>query len=152
VWIVVIAGALLPASRAGWPQEPFYAGKTLRIVVGTSAGGGFDTYARAIGRHLGKHLPGHPTVIVDNMPGAGGLVAANTVYRIANPAGPTIATSVGTVLLTRLYDRPGAEFDALKFEYVGQPARTSPSCTFTRKSGITSLEAWMAAKAPVKLG
>src|SRR5262249_32306221 len=115
VWIVVIAGALLPASRAGWTQEPFYAGKTLRIVVGTSAGGGFDTYARAIGRHLGKHLPGHPTVIVDNMPGAGGLVAANTVYRIAKPDGLTIATFVGTVLLSRLYDRPGAEFDALKF-------------------------------------
>jgi tripartite-type tricarboxylate transporter receptor subunit TctC len=152
VWIVLIALVGLPESRAAWAQEPFYAGKTLRIVVGTSAGGGFDAYSRTIARHLGKHIPGSPTVIVENMAGAGGFIAANYMYRIARPDGLTLSTFVGSLLLSKLYDRPGAEFDALKFEYVGQPARTSPSCTFARKSGITSLEAWMASKTPVKLG
>jgi len=148
---IVLAG-LAAGSRAAPAQEPFYAGKTLRIVVGTSAGGGFDTYSRAIARHLGKHLPGHPTMIVENMAGAGGFIAANHMFKVARPDGLTIATFVGPLLLSKLYDRPGAEFDALRFEYIGQPARTSPSCTLTKKSGITSLEAWMAAKTPVKLG
>src|SRR5262245_43043706 len=60
-------------------QEPFYKGKTIRIIVGFSAGGGFDTYARALARHLGRHIPGNPAVIVENMAGAGSLIAANHV-------------------------------------------------------------------------
>jgi tripartite-type tricarboxylate transporter receptor subunit TctC len=152
VRVVVAAAVMMPASHAAWAQEPFYGGKTLRIVVGTSAGGGFDTYSRTLARHLGKHIPGHPTIIVENMAGAGGLIAANHLYRVAKPDGLTVGTFVGSLLLSKLYDRPGAEFDALKFEYIGQPARTSPSCTLTKRSGITSLDAWMAARTPVKLG
>ena len=149
---LLVAAAILATGPVAWGQESFYAGKTLRVVVGTTAGGGFDTYARTIARHLGKHLPGQPAIIVENMAGAGGLVAANYMFRIAKPDGLTVSTFVGSLLLSKLYDRPGAEFDALKFEYVGQPARTSPSCTFARRSGITSLDAWRAAKAKVKLG
>ena len=152
LWIVVLAAALLSASRTASAPEPFYRGKTLRIIVGSSAGGGFDTYSRAIARHLGRHLPGHPSVIVENMAGAGGLIAANQLFRVVKPDGLTVGTFVGSLLLSKLYDRPGTEFDALKFEYVGQPARTSPSCTFTKQSGITSIEAWMAARTRVKLG
>src|SRR5262245_66680888 len=66
-------------------QESFYKGKTIRIIVGFSAGGGFDTYARALARHLSKHIPGNPAVIVENMAGAGSLIAANHIYNVAKP-------------------------------------------------------------------
>ena len=68
--------------------QPAFEGKTIRIVVGFSAGGGFDTYSRAIARHMSKHIPGNPAIIVENMTGAGSIVAANHLYRIAKPDGP----------------------------------------------------------------
>ena len=70
--------------------QDFYNNKTIRIVVGFSPGGGMDIYARAIGRHLGKNIPGKPTVIVENMPGAGSLIAANYLYKQAKPDGLTL--------------------------------------------------------------
>src|SRR6476619_1121701 len=76
----------LPAYAAA----PYYEGKTARIIVGFSAGGGFDTYSRLIARHLGKHIPGGPAIVVENMPGAASLVAANHVYNVAKPDGLTI--------------------------------------------------------------
>lgn len=76
---VFVFATVIPA-RA---QESFYKGKAVRIIVATSAGGGFDTYTRAIARHLGKHIPGNPTIIVENMPGAGHRIGANHVYRVA---------------------------------------------------------------------
>lgn len=150
--ILAIVGLALSFGAARATTHEFYKGKVIRVVVGFAAGGGFDTYARTIARHLGKHIPGHPTVIVENMAGAGGLIAANHLYRVARPDGLTVSTFVGSLLLSKLYDRPGADFDALRFEYIGQPARTSPSCTFTKKSGVTSLDAWRGSRTRVKLG
>lgn len=77
-----LGGALVHA-------QSFYEGKTMRIVVGLAAGGGFDTYARAIARHMGKHIPGNPTIIVENMTGAGSLISASHLYRVAKPDGLT---------------------------------------------------------------
>src|SRR6185503_20331470 len=79
----------LAASTSATAQD-FYKDKTIRIVVGSTAGGGFDAYSRAIARHLARHIPGHPTVIVENMPGAGSLISANHLYRIAKPDGLTM--------------------------------------------------------------
>ena len=79
-FLLVVGLAFIVATCAE-AQEPFYKGKTVRLVVGFSAGGGFDVYSRAISRHLGKHLPGNPTVIVENMTGAGSLVAANHIFQ-----------------------------------------------------------------------
>ena len=95
-------------------QEPNFDGKTVRIVVGFSAGGGFDAYARAIARHLGKHLPGKPTIIVENMPGAGSLIAANFTYNQAKPDGLTIGHFIGGVVVGQLLGNPGAQFDSQK--------------------------------------
>src|SRR3989338_1263509 len=89
--LLVLSAGLLPGFW-GSPllaQESFYKGKTIRIVVGFSPGGGYDTYARAIARHMGKHVPGNPTVIVENMTGAGSLISANHVYKVAKPDGLT---------------------------------------------------------------
>jgi tripartite-type tricarboxylate transporter receptor subunit TctC len=73
----------------------FYKGKTIRFIVGFSAGGGFDTYSRMIARHIGKHIPGNPDTMVENMTGAGSLVAANYMYNKAEPDGLTIGNFIG---------------------------------------------------------
>jgi tripartite-type tricarboxylate transporter receptor subunit TctC len=142
----------LSVSAPVYAQEPFYKGKTVRIVVGFSPGGGFDTYSRAIARHLGRHIPGNPAIIVENMTGAGSLIAANHVYKVAKPDGLTMAHFIGGLFMQQLQGRPGIEFDALKFEHVGTPVDDKPVCALTKASGITTMEKWMASKVPVKLG
>lgn len=152
-WTLLLAiGTGLFFSHPALSQDSFYKGKTIRIVVGFSAGGGFDTYSRAISRHLGRHIPGNPTIIVENMPGAGSLIAANTVYKVAKPDGLTIGHFIGGLFNQQLLGKPGVEFDGRKFEFIGAPVKDSPVCALTKKSGITSADAWMASKSPVKLG
>jgi tripartite-type tricarboxylate transporter receptor subunit TctC len=150
--IVVITALALSVAAVHATTHEFYKGKVIRIIVGFAAGGGFDTYARAIGRHMAKHIPGNPTIVVENMPGAGSLVAANHVYRIARPDGLTMAHFIGGLFMLQVFGKPGVEFDARKLEYVGVPVKDNPTCAFTKASGITSLEKWMAAKTPVKIG
>jgi len=148
---IVMLAALVAAVPAD-AQSKFYEGKTVRIVVGFSAGGGYDTYARAIGRHIGRHLPGKPTVIVENMPGAGSLIAANYLGKVAKPDGLTIGNFAGGLVLAQVLGQPGVEFDARKIAWLGVPARETCACALTKASGITGIEAWMAARTPVKLG
>jgi tripartite-type tricarboxylate transporter receptor subunit TctC len=131
---------------------PFHEGKTIRIIVGYEAGGGFDAYSRVIARHIGKHIPGNPAVIVDNMVGAGGLIAANYLYKAGKPDGLTIGNFTGGLVVQQLLGTHGIEFDARKFEWIGVPVPEYPACALTKASGITSVERWMAAKTPVKLG
>jgi tripartite-type tricarboxylate transporter receptor subunit TctC len=133
-------------------QDDFYRGKTIRIVVGYSAGGGFDTYSRAIARHLAKHIPGKPAVIVENMPGAAGLVAANSIYRAGRPDGLTIVNFQGTQVMSQILGREGVEFDARKYEWLGAPTRENAVCALTRASGVTTVQQWAASTTPVKLG
>jgi tripartite-type tricarboxylate transporter receptor subunit TctC len=132
--------------------DDFYKGKTIRIVVGFSAGGGFDTYARAITRHMNKHIPGQPAVVVENMTGAGSLIAANHVYKVAKPDGLTIGHFIGGLFLGQVLGQKGIEFDARKFEFMGAPITDHVVCALTKASGITSVEKWMASKTPVKMG
>jgi tripartite-type tricarboxylate transporter receptor subunit TctC len=132
-------------------QSPFE-GKAIRIVVGFSAGGGFDTYSRTIARHMGKHIPGNPSIVVENMTGAGSIVAANHIYRVAKPDGLTIGNFHGFQILNQVLGAPGIEFDARKIEWLGVPVQDTGACALTKASGIGSLEQWQAAKQPVKLG
>ncbi|HEV8306297.1 MAG TPA: tripartite tricarboxylate transporter substrate-binding protein [Methylomirabilota bacterium] len=150
LWLLGITLAVTPCSAPA--QDDFYRGKTVRIVVGFSAGGGFDTFARTLGRHLGRHLPGNPTIIVENMPGAGSLIAANHLYKVAKPDGLTIGHFIGGLFLGQVLGQKGIEFDARKFEFIGAPAPDHVVCAMTKASGITSLERWIAAPAPVKMG
>jgi len=133
--------------------QDFYNNKTIRIVVGFSPGGGMDIYARAIGRHLGKNTPGKPTVIIENMPGAGSLIAANYLYKQAKPDGLTIGSWIGGLVLQQVIGgQKGIEFDARKFEWIGAPAGDSSSCALTTANGVTNMDQWFTAKAPVKIG
>jgi len=130
---------------------PFYEGKTMRIVVGAAPGGGFDTYSRTIARHMGKYIPGHPAIIVENMPGAGFVVAVNHVYRVAKADGLTIGNWIGTLVLAQVVGRKGLEFDVRQFEYIGSPVKNHDTCVFTKSSGITTIDNWRSSKTPVKL-
>jgi tripartite-type tricarboxylate transporter receptor subunit TctC len=150
--LITAAVAATAFASAAAQAQSFYAGKTVRIVVGLAPGGGFDTYARLIGRHLGNHIPGNPTVIVDNMPGAGSLVMANWLYKVAKPDGLTIGHFDGALILGQAIGRPGIEFDAQKFEYLGAAAKEDVVCSISKASGITTIEQWRAAKTPVKFG
>lgn len=130
----------------------FYEGKIIRIVVGLSPGGAYDTYSRALSRHMRKHIPGSPTITVENMPGAGSLIAANHLYKVAKPDGLTIGNFIGGLLRGQLLGQKAIEFDARKFEYIGTPVRFHPVCVFSKASGVTNIEKWITSKTPIKMG
>lgn len=132
--------------------QSFFEGKTVRFIVGAAPGGGFDTYARLVARHMGKHIPGNPSIIVENMTGAGSLISANQLYKVAKPDGLTAGHFLGSLLLGQVLGQKGIEFDARKFEFIGAAVKEDIVCSFTKASGITSVEKWMAAKTPVKMG
>ena len=142
------AGACISSARA----QDFYKGKTIHMVVATTPGGGFDAYSRAIARHMGKHIPGNPTFIVENMPGAGFLIGTNYLYNQAKPDGLTMGNWIGTLVLHQLIGRQGVEFGARKFEYIGAPINNHDLCLMSKASGITSADKWMASPTPVKMG
>jgi len=131
---------------------PYYEGKTIKVIVGFSAGGGFDTYSRLIARHMGRHIPGNPAMVVENMPGAASLLAANHVYNVAKPDGLTILNFHGNQVINQVIGKPGIEFDARKFDYIGLPTQDNVACAFTKASGVTTFDALRNAKTPVKLG
>ena len=149
--VAVVAAAFLSGSGAASGQ-PSFEGKVVRILVGFGPSGGFDTYARVVGRHLGEHIPGNPTVIVDNMPGAGGLVMSNYLYNIAEPDGLTVGHINGAQILGQPLGQPGIAFDARKFEYLGAAVKTDVVCSLSKVRRISSVSQWHAARRPVKLG
>ena len=132
IWI----SALSSQSRAA----DFYQGKSIRLIIGLAAGGGYDTYSRAIARHLGKHMPGNPSVIVENMTGAGSVIAANYVYKAVKPEGLVIVHYLGELVLQQLMGNPGIEFDARKWDYLGAPAQDHFVVVVSKASGITDIK------------
>jgi tripartite-type tricarboxylate transporter receptor subunit TctC len=147
-----IVGLSLFCASSVFAQEPFYKGKVIRIIVATAAGGGYDLYTRTMARHLKKYIPGEPTIAVENMPGAGHLIGANYVYKVAKPDGLTVGHFIGTLFLQQLLGKPGVEFDAVKFNFIGVPAQDNYMIGLSSSTGITSVEQWLASKTVVKIG
>ena len=104
-------------------QTPFYQGKTIRIIVGNLPGDTHDLFARAYSRHMGKHISGNPAIIVQNMPGAGGMIAANHVYNIAKPDGLTLGSPSPALYYAQLIGSKEAKFNWPKFNFIGAPER-----------------------------
>ena len=100
----------------------FYEGRTVTMIVTTSAGGGYDTLARAIARHIGKHIPGSPTVVVRNMPGAGGITATNYLYAAAEHDGSVIGVVQNNPPFEPLFGTKEARYDRDKFNWLGSPS------------------------------
>lgn len=148
---VIGLGFAFVATTPALGQE-FYKGKTIVFIVGTAPGGGFDTYSRMIARHFGKYIPGNPTAIVQNMTGAGTLIAANYLYNKAEPDGLTVGLFSGSMIFKHVLGDQGVMFDGRKFGWLGTPAPERHACVLTEKSGIRTLEDWPASKRPIKLG
>jgi len=124
----------------------FYRGKTVRIVVGFSAGGGYDAYSRVIGRHLGKYIPGNPAVIVENMAGAGSIIAANHIFNAGSKDGTLVGNISGPIILEQLFNNPAVQFDMAKFRYLNVPVGESYLMIVTKKPGVTKFEEVLGAK------
>ena len=146
-----ISLVLLVNAAQGTTHE-FYKGKTIRIVVGYAPGGGYDFYSRVVARHIGKHIQGNPNFLVENMPGAGSLVSANYLYKIAKPDGLTIGHFNGSLFQLQAMGQKEIEFDSARFEYVGAVAKVEIACGFAKASGIDSVEKWMASKVAPRMG
>jgi tripartite-type tricarboxylate transporter receptor subunit TctC len=147
----ILPAALAAAGFVAWgaasaTAADFYKGKTVSIYVGSGAGGGFDTYARAVGRHLSKHIPGNPAIKVQNRPGAGGRGNANLVY-VSDPQDGTVIGALGPWLaLEPLWGQPGVKFDPPKFKWLISLGREVSTCVFFNKSGATDIKALMKKK------
>ena len=151
-YVLAIMAAIALIPQAGFSAAPFYEGKTIRVMVGVSAGGGFDNEARILARHMPKYIPGKPTIIVENVTGAGGLICANQLYKASEPDGLTFAHFNGGFLFAQALEQPGIEFDARKFGYLGSVAMENAVLWVTKASGIKTIDQFMASKTPIKLG
>ncbi len=121
----IILGALLCLASAAplWAQTPYYQGKQIKVVVGFTTGGFYDRWARLLSRHMPKYIPGSPGFIVQNMPGAGSVIAANYVYAVAKPDGLTLGMPSNGVYLDQLVGRAEIKFDIRRFAWVGSPVK-----------------------------
>jgi tripartite-type tricarboxylate transporter receptor subunit TctC len=116
---------VLAAPVAIGAQEPFYKGKTISIVVGTKAGDVYDLYPRLIAEYMPKHIPGNPNIIVQNMPGAASLIAANHVYNVSKPDGLTVAAIYPALYFDQLIKKPEAKYDWAKWQWLGSPVTSN---------------------------
>src|ERR1041384_6063646 len=105
-------------------QTLFYQGKTVTIIVGYQAGDGYDIWARLLAAHMGKYIPGNPSIIAQNMPGAGSMIAANYVYRVAKPDGLTLGSIGPSLYLDQLLRKKEVHFDRSKFGWIGSTENT----------------------------
>ncbi len=134
IGLLLAAAAAMPASAQD--AAPFYKGKTIRIVISTGVAGGYAEYARLLADHMGAHIAGQPGFIVQSMPGAGGLLAANYLYAQAPQDGTTFGIVHSSVPLTPLWGNKGVRFDSLKFNWLGSLDRTDGMCIAWHTSPI----------------
>src|SRR5438874_3383419 len=110
-----LAAALVSAPARAQSVADFYRGKRINLIIGYGTGGGYDQYARLLGHYIGEHIPGNPTIVPQNMPGAGSRSAANWLYRVAPKDGTVIATLGQGTAVDQALGQPGIQFDARRF-------------------------------------
>src|SRR5258708_14741585 len=148
-WLAAALGALPLAASA---QSPTFAGKTVTVLVGYKPGGGYDATARMLARHLPNHLPGKPTVIVQNMPGGNSIIAANHMYNVARPDGLTVGTFNRNLPIAQLTKVQGVKFDMLKFSWVGSAANEATILAIRTDLPYKNFDELRKAKEPVAIG
>ena len=145
---VLVLSVATPAQAA----EDFYKGKTIRFVVGFAAGGGYDLAGRIVGRHIGKHIPGNPAIVVENMTGAGSLIAANYTYNSAKPDGLFVGIWNSAYVLRQALGDKAVRLDARKLGWIGAPTKGTPYCAIMAHTGLKSLKDIVAANRELKMG
>jgi tripartite-type tricarboxylate transporter receptor subunit TctC len=150
--VIIGVGLMVNLAPSMTEAGDFYEGKTIRFIVGAPAGGGYDTYTRAIARHLGKHIPGNPSMLIENMDGAGSLIAANYTYNKAEPDGLNIGVWIsGQIIRDALGDR-SIKFDGRKFGWIGAPSKGAPTCAIMGFTGLKTWEDVLDSKRPIRMG
>lgn len=150
-WLVILCSSLWLSSA--FAQAQFYQGKSIRVIIGTPPGNLYDLWARLTVEHMGKYIPGNPNFVVQNMPGAGHVVAVNYLYTQAKPDGLTIIGSViPSLYLNQILGRPEIQFDWAKFNWIGSPARGSSQMYMRADSPYKTIEDIRTAKEPPKCG
>jgi tripartite-type tricarboxylate transporter receptor subunit TctC len=138
--LAAIALTLAAGPAAAQSVADFYRGNKITLIVAASTGGGYDTYGRAVARHLGNHIPGNPAVVVQNMPAAGGLGAANHTYNVAAKDGTVILAFQNTVPLEPFFQNKQAQFEAAKFSWLGTPSTETALYMFWHASKIKTVK------------
>jgi tripartite-type tricarboxylate transporter receptor subunit TctC len=136
--LCIVAGACLPQAKADVVAE-FYQGRTVTVVVGSNAAGGYDTFARAVARYMGKHIPGSPTLIVRNMPGAGGMTAANFLYNNADKDGSVVGLVQNNTPFEPLFGTKEARYDPVRFNWLGSPSVETAMVLLWHAAPVNSL-------------
>lgn len=108
--------------EAGAQAEPFYKGKTIRMIIGSTPGGFYDRWGRLFARYMPKYIPGQPEIVAQNMPGASSVIATNHVFNVAKPDGLTLVMPLNSVYVDQLVGRKEVQFDLRKFHWIGSPA------------------------------
>ncbi|MGI9504563.1 MAG: Bug family tripartite tricarboxylate transporter substrate binding protein, partial [Geminicoccaceae bacterium] len=120
--------------------EEFYTGKTVSLIIGYGPGGGYDSYARLLAQHMGRHMPGNPTIVPKNMPGAGSLVAANYLYNVAPDDGSEFGIFGRGIAMAPLLDGEGVEYDAIQFNWIGSLNNEVSTCVSWHSSPVGKWE------------
>ncbi len=149
--IVLMAFFALTLFTTAWAND-FYKGKTIRLMVFGAPGGGYDTYTRIIARHIGRYIPGNPSTVVENMTGAGGLVLANYLYKVAKPDGVTFGTFNNSLIVQKALGDPRIRLDFEKFGWIGAPSIGAPSCMVMAFTGLKTLDDVLSYNKPLKVG
>jgi len=147
-----IAGCFLVEQGSPALGADFYQGKTMRLIVGSAPGGGYDTYTRLIARHIGHHIAGEPATVVENMPGAGGLIAANFLYKRADPDGLTVAVFNNSNVVQKGLGDPRVNIPFDKLGWVGAPSVGAPVCMVMGFTGLKTLDDVLHTKRTLKMG
>jgi len=150
---LAVVGCSSAGAGDGASAEDFYAGKQVRLIVTQPPGGGFDTYARWYAQCMPGHIPGEPTIVVENMPGAGNLIGMNYLYTAAERDGSVFGTGEGAVALQQLFNAEGVLFDMSEFQYLGMPdAITTMVLVARADAGVTSMNELMDGSKSLKVG
>ena len=152
LFAALLLTAAMIAAPALAPAEDFYAGKSINIIVGYRAGGGYDTYTRLVARHWGKHIPGNPSIVVENKGGAGSKLAANYLYSRSDADGLTAGVFGGGLLTQQALGSKGVKYDGRKFKWVGSMAEGSPACVIMGFTGLKNLDDVLKSKKNLKMG
>jgi tripartite-type tricarboxylate transporter receptor subunit TctC len=155
-WLLLVSpvtlGLILFAALPRGLADDFYEGKTIRVIVGFPAGGGYDTYTRAVARHMPKHIPGNPRMVVENMVGAGSLIAANYAYGKAKSDGLIIGNWNSAFTLYQALGDPAVKVDAQKAGWIGAPSKGSPHCSVMAFTGLKTFDDVLKSPKPIIMG
>ena len=138
--LVLAMAGLLPVTASAQSVEEFYKGRQINMLIGGGAGGGYDVYYRALARHLGKHIPGHPSIIPRNQPAASGLAAAAALYTTAEKDGATVGAFPNNIPMDPLFGNPAARYDALKLNWLGSIGKLQNVCATWHTSPIKTIQ------------